>query len=177
MDGASSNAPAFSLRELIVLACGVAWRSRASGPISIQHTSATRGQANQVLAPPLTPIKEFDSDAPCYVVLIQGTFNPPARPGASQPRRPPSRPISSITLIVHAVTGRIMGSRSVLEGGPPPDLAAVGPVTIDATRTTALDDWSPWSRRDQAMLRDPKAGPGHGASQSGSPEDLPATDS
>ncbi len=155
VNGAPKTAPGFSVEQLIELARGVAGRNGASGPISIQHTTATRGAALALLAPKMTGFQGLDLTEPVYALLIEGMFNPPPRPpdGPDRPER--TAPFSSLLLIVNADTGRITGSRTAALGYAPPDLSSVGPVNVDATETTALDGWSPWSAADLEKLRSP----------------------
>ena len=103
----------------------------------------------------------FDRDAPCYVVLIQGTFNPPPSP----PRRPGQvqlepRALHSIVLTVDAKTGHVVGSWTITsDGGAPPDLSTLGEPILDAAATTPLENWTPsWSPEELESLRDPRAG-------------------
>lgn len=160
MEGTSGRAPEVPVEELIDIARGVAGRLGASGPISIRHTATTRAAAEALPGPcpKIASVSGMDVGAPCYVVLIQGTFNPPRRPPRPELPQTEARSLSSIVLTVSADTGRIVGTRTVLTGGPSPDLTPLGPVTLDASDTTALDDWSP--RRpaaDLEALRDPFA--------------------
>ena len=97
----------------------------------------------------MSNFRGMDMNEPVYALLIQGTFNPPARPRDGRDRPQRTKPIASMLLIVNADTGQITGSRRAIEGLTPPDLSLVGPVTVDATATTALDGWRPADRREK----------------------------
>lgn len=143
------------VEQLVNTARGVAGRLGASGPISIQHVVTTRGADAELPGRPIRMLSGFDRDAPCYVVLIQGTFNPPAspprHPGAVQPQ---PRALHSIVLTVDAETGHVVGSWTITsDGGLPPDLATLGELTLDAADATALENWSPsWSAAELEAL-------------------------
>jgi hypothetical protein len=111
--------------------------------------------------PKITDVQGLGLDALCHVVLIEGSFNPPLRPHLGPPEAE-RRSLSSIVLIVNVETNRVVGSHRVFTGGATPDLSQLGPVTLDASATTALADWSPRrSAADDEALRNPLASAGH----------------
>jgi hypothetical protein len=154
MDQTSGSSQLSAVESLLKLARGAAGRLGASGPISIQHVSTTRGESEQLPGPWPTNVSRsrLDPDTPCYVVLIQGTFKPYASPSRPGPAPPEPCSLSSVVLTVHAKTGRIVASRTVFSGGEAPDLAVLGQVTVDATDTTAVQDRSP---SDSPNLQEP----------------------
>jgi hypothetical protein len=135
------------VEHLVETARGVAGRLGVAGSISIPHVATTRGEVAD-LPGPITMLSGFDRDAPCCLVLIQGTFNAPPSP-RRHPRDVPPEPrvLHSVVLTVDTKTGRIVGSRTISgDGWAPPDLAGLGELTLDASDTTGLDNWSPsWS--------------------------------
>lgn len=141
------------------MARGIAGRHGAVGAISIQHVATTRGAAAE-LPSPIQMRSGFDRQAPCYVVLIQGTFSPPPTPPRvpGQPQLEP-RPLSAIVLTVNADTGHIVGSQTIVTGGTPPDLESLGQVILDASDVAPLEDWSwTWSVAELEALQSPTAG-------------------
>lgn len=146
---------AFSVDQMIALARGVADRKGARGSISIRHTVTRRRDALAFISAPgggpaISAITGFDRDAPVYVVLVEGDFA-----GTDHADAGPRRGQASLLLLVGAESGRIVGSRVVVARVAPPDLAAVGPVTVDAVDVSPSPGWSPWSAGDREALGRP----------------------
>jgi hypothetical protein len=142
------------VEQLVDIARGVAGRLGASGPISIQHVATTRGADAELPGRMMRMLSGFDRDAPCYVVLIQGTFNPPPTPPRHAGDMPPKpRELHSAVLTVDGKTGHVVGSWTIPVDEAVPDITTLGEVIVDATDATALDDWNPLSPAELEALR------------------------
>jgi hypothetical protein len=152
------------VEQLVTTARGIAGRLGALGSISIQHVATTRGADAELPGRPIRMLSGFDRDAPCHVVLIQGTFNPPPSPPRHPHVQPQPHVLHSIVLTVDAKTGDVVGSWIITsDGGPPPDLTTLGEVTLDAAATTPLENWMPsWSAEELESLRNPLRAAGFG---------------
>jgi len=126
---ASAGTP-FSPSAIPALARAAAARSGDKTPTLIQHVTGTRAEANRLASGDVVP-----GEQQSYLIAIKGHFVvtpelPPLPPGVPVAPQPKTLTYTVMTLIVDATTGQITDSGLA---NSYPDLAALGPVTTDAS--------------------------------------------